>query len=111
MSFLDSTTPAVDPGTSASWEKIVVPVRTADSLIRDGTARPDVVKIDVEGAELLVLRGAAETLRVTRPITIVEAHSASLAFRVHEWFEARGYEVRLLAELAPSRVLLCARPT
>jgi FkbM family methyltransferase len=110
MSFLDGTTAAVDPGTSASWEKIIVPVRTADSLVRDGTSRPDVVKIDVEGAELLVLRGAAETLTMTRPITIVEAHSASLAFRVHEWFDTRGYEVRLLADLAPSRVLLWAAP-
>jgi FkbM family methyltransferase len=111
MSFLDRTTPSVDPGTSASWEKIVVPVRTADSLIRDGTARPDVMKIDVEGAELLVLQGAAEMIRMTRPTTIIEAHSARLAFNVHEWFENEGYQVRILAELAPSRVLLSATPT
>jgi FkbM family methyltransferase len=110
MSFLDSTTPSIDPGTSASWQKIVVPVRTADSLIRDGTARPNVMKIDVEGAELLVLHGAAETMRIVRPTAIIEAHSASLAFRVHQWFDTQRYEVRLLAELAPSRVLLCATP-
>ena len=38
--------------------------------------RLDVVKIDVEGAEVLVLRGAAETLRRERPIVVLE-HSAN----------------------------------
>ncbi len=110
MSFLDRTTAAIDPHTSASWDRVVVPVQTVDSLIRNGLACPNALKIDVEGAELLVLQGALEALRRGRPAVIVEAHSARLAFEVHEWFERRGYQVRLLAELAPSRVLLHATP-
>jgi len=110
MSFLAGTDPAMDPATSANWERQVVPARTADALIRDGLPRPDVIKIDVEGAELLVLRGAAETIKREGPTVIVETHSAGLVFQVTEWFETHSYQVRLLADLAPSRVLLAASP-
>jgi hypothetical protein len=110
MSFLDRTNGSIDPHTAASWNRVVVPVRTADSLVGDGVARPHVVKIDVEGAELLVLRGASEMINVGRPVMIVEAHSARLVFDLQEWLASRGYQVRLVAELAPSRVLLHAIP-
>lgn len=110
MSFLDGTASSVDPAMSARWDRIVVPVRTADALGRDRLPRPNVVKIDVEGAELLVLRGAVETMKSSRATMIVETHCASAVFQVNAWFETQGYKVRLLAELGPSRVLLCASP-
>jgi FkbM family methyltransferase len=111
MSFLDGTTPSVDPATVGAWDKVVVAVRTADAVLRDHTAAaPHVIKIDVEGAELLVLRGAEEIMRTTRPTVIVESHSAKLTFEVQCWLHAQGYEVQALADLAPSRLLLSAHP-
>jgi FkbM family methyltransferase len=111
MSFLDGTMASVDPATVGAWDKVVVPVRTADAVLRDhAAAAPHVIKIDVEGAELLVLRGAEEILRTLRPTVIVEAHSAKLTFEVQRWLHAQGYEVQALADLAPSRLLLSARP-
>jgi FkbM family methyltransferase len=41
--------------------------------------RLDLVKIDVEGAELAVLDGAAETLRRFRPIVVIECNPVTLA--------------------------------
>ena len=48
-----------------------VPIRTLDSLAAE-TALPQVIKLDVEGAELAVLRGGAATLRTT-DLVLVEA--------------------------------------
>jgi FkbM family methyltransferase len=39
---------------------------------------PDFIKIDVEGAELDVLKGAAQTLRNVRPIMLIEIGSETL---------------------------------
>lgn len=39
---------------------------------------PDLVKIDVEGAELAVLRGARRTIRSHRPTLLIELHGTNL---------------------------------
>lgn len=57
-----------------------ITVRTArlDDMLPDGFV-PDVVKVDVEGAELAVLRGARRTLIEHRPIVVFELAAASAA--------------------------------
>ncbi len=53
-------------------QKIDVPAaRLDDVAARDGL-QPAVIKIDVEGAELQVIRGAADTLRRQRPLVVME---------------------------------------
>jgi len=51
-----------------------VEVVTLDELVAQGAPPPDVVKLDVEGSEGDVLRGAREVLRVHRPMLVVELH-------------------------------------
>ena len=47
--------------------------RTLDSIVRDSASRRvSFIKIDVEGAEVEVLRGAVETLQKHRPIVLCE---------------------------------------
>jgi FkbM family methyltransferase len=62
-----------------------VPVRRLDDL----ALAPAFVKVDVEGFEVEVLRGLAETLRSHRPVVLVE-RSASYA-GVEELLGALGY--------------------
>lgn len=51
---------------------VTVPIRTLDSLLRErGIERVDVVKIDVEGGEDRVLRGAADALSGEHPMTLL----------------------------------------
>lgn len=54
--------------------RVQVPRRTLDSYLPEltATAREIVVKIDVEGHELAVLRGALETLKQYRPPVMLE---------------------------------------
>jgi FkbM family methyltransferase len=52
-------------------EQIKVHTRTLDSL-REGRQDPDLIKIDVEGFEANVLRGAARLLSEVRPRLIIE---------------------------------------
>lgn len=64
--------------------------RTMDSL---PLLPPDVVKMDVEGAEAEVLRGGLETLGEHRPLIIFSTHGAELRSECYELLESIGYRV------------------
>ena len=51
-----------------------VPVTSVDAYVAAGGPPPDVVKVDVEGAEVAVLHGMVDTLRDHRPAVLVEVH-------------------------------------
>jgi FkbM family methyltransferase len=53
-------------------QEIQVQVSTVDVEIENGTPPPQFIKIDVEGHELGVLKGAAKTLEQHRPAMIIE---------------------------------------
>jgi FkbM family methyltransferase len=89
-STIDSANPLIDEDGSRVGT-IEVPVRRLDDL-----ALGDVgfVKIDVEGHELAVLRGAAETLKRNRPPLLVEAeerHHRNAVAAITEFLSALGY--------------------
>lgn len=53
---------------------VEVPLITLDELLFERQLTPAAIKIDVEGAELHVLRGARVTLREVRPLVVLELH-------------------------------------
>jgi FkbM family methyltransferase len=62
-------------------QKVAVETETLDGYVqRHSLSRLDVVKIDVEGAERLVIEGGAATFEAFRPILIVELSEHSSAF-------------------------------
>jgi hypothetical protein len=80
-----------------SEQSIEVAIVSLDSwCLANGVTFPNVMKIDVEGAELLVLRGAKRILRESRPKLFIEAHSRVLASEVLNLLHEQGYLVRTL---------------
>ena len=64
MHSLDSLLPNLDEQRSKLLPSEVVTITTVDSFVKDqGITGLDILKIDTEGFDLHVLRGAAETLR------------------------------------------------
>ncbi|MBV9970785.1 MAG: FkbM family methyltransferase [Xanthobacteraceae bacterium] len=79
--------------------EIEVRLRTIDALVREGAIPPpDLVKIDVEGAECDVLAGAAETLPRWKPAVLLEAHSTLLEQDCARTLRDLGYCVRRIGQ-------------
>jgi len=91
-----------------------VPVVTLDAWIAQTKQRPpDLIKFDVQGAEIGALRGMSETLRTAKPTLIIELHSTGAA--VAELLESVGYEHAPIESPLPTReapwsVHVLARP-
>lgn len=64
-------------------ESCDVPVRTLDEYVFEDVC---LVKIDVEGHELAVLKGAEQTLRRERPVVLVEIEQRHLKIPIAEVF-------------------------
>ena len=83
---------------AGAGQTVMVETRTMDDFVAEaGITRVDVVKIDVEGAELLVLRGATGTLSRLRPVLILELIGGNLGAmgvrvdEVHSFLRSAGY--------------------
>lgn len=59
-------------GEGYTVKELKIPADTMDAYVNRSGYVPKVIKIDVEGAEFLVLKGAQETIRSHRPILIME---------------------------------------
>ena len=93
-------------------EGIVVPAVTVDELVMEpGIPSVSLMKIDVQGAEMLVLEGAKRTLCKMRPALFVEVDDRNLgnlgssAHALVTHLEQAGYEMHELANDGPPRKL------
>jgi FkbM family methyltransferase len=83
-------------------ETITVPVRKLDTAIAaDQLPIPELIKIDVEGAEGEVLKGATETLRNHRPLLLIELHNTVKP--VNLLLADVDYHTCILGSQAPAR--------
>lgn len=85
------------------FQELVRPMRTLDGLVGSGRLKPpDVVKVDVEGAELIVFAGAERTLKDHAPSVVFEAdeNMARMSVNTKDLFDslsrAAPYEFYLI---------------
>lgn len=63
-------------------ERIVVRVETLDRLVQNGEiTKMDVIKIDAEGSEHAILRGAETSIKKFRPIILIEICEQTLTYQ------------------------------
>jgi FkbM family methyltransferase len=80
-------------GRIAEDGRLVVPLRAVDSLVREHRLKPTHLKIDVEGAELDVLRGAAATIKLAQPVIFLSTHGPKEHRTCCEFLANLGYHL------------------
>jgi len=92
---------APEPGS----DEITVAVRQLDRLIiESGLPQPDLIKMDVEGAEVDVLLGASEILATARPLLLIELHGTNDPVAI--LLEQQGYALYVLGNRGSVREAL-----
>jgi len=74
---------AGQPASMGALEKIACPCTTLDLFCAEHNITPQLVKCDVEGAELLVIRGGLSILATHQPVILIEL--------LRKWAEKFGY--------------------
>ena len=88
-----------------------VPTATIDTLIAERRiAGPSVIKIDVEGAEAKVLKGARSMLEQHRPRIFLATHGPEVHEECCEFLQSLSYQLRAIGggEVAKSDELLAS---
>jgi hypothetical protein len=91
----------IQEGRSSAFTRLAVlhEVSEVDTVSLDefvyslGNPVPDVIKIDVEGAEERVIRGASRLLAEAAPTILCEMHKIGSARQIHKLLVARGYDL------------------
>lgn len=93
------------------YKKVKVKLSTLDSLRdkRNIGIKPDIIKIDVEGAESLVLNGAIDTIKKFSPTILIEIHSIPNMYWVMNFFSEVNYKTELLKKEKDGRCFLIAK--
>lgn len=109
-SHLSGATKPLEASIYRNFRPVRLSGRKADSLIAEGKPAPSVMKIDVEGAELLTLKGARGLLQHQKPLLLLEIHHIRLMYHLHPFLEELGYHLRMAegADDSPSRCFVIA---
>lgn len=79
-------------------ESIPVPGISLDEFVYEqGHPQPDLVKMDIEGGEVLALPGMERVLREARPVLLLELHGPEAARAAWDRLVAAGYRIARMA--------------
>jgi FkbM family methyltransferase len=130
--YLGTTNPEVRQRWPEATVRAVAVTQVAlDDVVRERRLAPDFVKIDTEGSEIAVLRGAVDLLRTVQPTLMFEAwREADTRRPLWDILDKHGYAIaavsdarapltrsafieardtNFLAEVPPGRLIQCTR--
>lgn len=93
-----------------------VRICSLDALVAELDVRPDLIKMDVEGFEFEVMRGAENILRNMSPVMLIEIHPAQLKLSggsdqaLIAFLESKGYAFEVIDHNPNSLYTILAKP-
>lgn len=106
---VDSLYANVDSLSSEANEEFVkrVPIFTLDDFFKANKLRkPDIIKIDVEGAENEVLLGSAEVIGEYRPKLLIEVHAIPVALDTSSTLFSYSYRYEIIKKEKDGRCII-----
>lgn len=88
--------PGPDPSSGRLWERGAIEVRTLaldDAVTNRVIPQPNVMKIDIEGGEVLALEGAKRILAESKPTIFLSTHGPDVRAKCIELLKNIGYDV------------------
>jgi len=90
--------------------ELSVSCTTIDSFVYgNGGGMPDMIKVDVEGAEYLVLEGARRVIETSRPKLLIGLHGQNLFQKCEAWLAQVGYTTTVVNEGRDLEILALPR--
>jgi FkbM family methyltransferase len=94
-----------------SFKKNRVRISSLDELYSTGTLKlPRLIKIDVEGSEGRVVRGAVRLIKDQHPLLLIEVHSIYNMLQISEILHPLEYAITLLKEEVDGRCFIAGVP-
>ena len=97
-------------------EQIAIPVTTLDHYLQDGSTHIGLIKADIEGGELYVLRGACTIIGRDRPIILFEENAGFCKAwghqpaDIHDYLQSLQYDLRWITKDARGNTQLIGLP-
>jgi len=107
--YLSSVIPPLGQESYQGFSTYKVKVETIDNIVKKSPQlKPDIIKLDVEGAEAQVLKGGINTLRKYHPYILIEVHNIQAMKEVVEILFKLGYNIKIVndGELSTSRAFI-----
>lgn len=90
------------------FKRMKVRTSTLDSFVTKTRIHPDLIKIDVEGAETLVLEGALKTIQKYKPLILIELHTILNGHTVTALLSRFSYTFTVLRTESDGRTFIAA---
>lgn len=90
------------------FKEFFVEAKTLDTFVSENNIYPDILKVDIEGAEYECLLGSVATIRKVHPTFYIELHSQYCAVRCTELLIQEGYSINVINVEDDNRIMVLA---